>query len=524
MNEIGRRAFLRELGIIGGTAVGMNVLAPHWVYGSETTLTYGVNSRDIRRLDPMSGPNSNDKTVLAAIFNGLVRTRPGEVNAERLEADLAESWESSKDLKSWTFKLRKGVQFHQGFGEFTAADVIFSLERAKDKKTNVYYKSYLPFGKIEALDKHTVRVQLKSAQTALSLLPTLLDWQAGLVLSKKAAEKLGDKLKTTPIGTGPYMFKEFIPQEKLVLSRNDNYFRGKPGFEQVIFRMLPDPSSRTIAFKAGEIDVMDVDREQRAIDQVKGPGVVIESFGPASVHKLHMDRTRKPLNDLRVRQAIAYAINRDDIVRFIGGDVAQPLYSVIPADFVGGLDPVPERLKYNHDPAKAKKLLAEAGLADGFSIDPVYISERPQFRRPMEIIQNQLAKVGIKINLSVIAHPAWHTKNDEGSNPLVLRAATRFPTANFILEEYFLGGGKRNFSHFAGADGELKRAQAETDLAVQKKLWAEAQIKILEDLAAFPTHTLNTIVARNAKMNLGFAKIESSLSGGLPIKWNARFA
>jgi peptide/nickel transport system substrate-binding protein len=142
----------------------------------------------------------------------------------------------------------------------------------------------------------------------------------------------------------------------------------------------------------------------------------------------------------------------------------------------------------------------------------------------MEIIQNQLAKVGIKINLSVIAHPAWHTKNDEGSNPLVLRAATRFPTANFILEEYFLGGGKRNFSHFAGADGELKRAQAETDLAVQKKLWAEAQIKILEDLAAFPTHTLNTIVARNAKMILGFAKIESSLSGGLPIKWNARFA
>jgi len=471
----------------------------------------------------MSGPNSNDKTVLAAIFNGLVRTKLGEVNAERLEPDLAESWESSKDLKTWTFHLRKGVEFHQGYGELTAADIVFSLERAKDKKDNVYYKSYRPFGKIEAMDKYTVRIHLKSPQTPLSLLPTLLDWQAGMVMSKKAAEKLGEKLKSTPIGTGPYWFKEFIPQERLVLARNDNYFRGKPGFEQLEFRMLPDQSSRTIAFKAGELEIMDVDREQRAVDQVKGPGVVIESFGPASVHKLHMDRTRKPLNDLRVRQAIAYAIDRDDIVRFIGGDIAKVIYSVIPADFVGGLDPVPEHLQYRHDPAKAKKLLSEAGLANGFTIDPVYISERPQFRRPMEIIQNQLAKVGIKINISVIAHPAWHTKNDEGSNPLVLRAATRFPTANFILEEFFLGGGKRNFSHFSGADAELKRAQSETDLAVQKKLWAEAQVKILEDMAAFPTHILNSIAARKSKVNLGVAKVESSLSGGLPIK-DARLA
>jgi peptide/nickel transport system substrate-binding protein len=521
MNQIDRRTFLKELGIIGGTALGLSALDPAWIHAAGGTLRYGVNSRDIRRLDPMAGPNSNDKTVLAAIFSGLVRTTPGQVNAERLEPDLAERWESSKDLKTWTFALRKGVEFHKGYGEFTSGDVIFSLERAKNKTTNVYYKSYQPFDKIEAMDKHTVRIHLKSPQTALFLLPTVLDWQAGMVLSKKAAEKLGDKLKTTPIGTGPYAFNEYIPQEKLVLVRNESYFRGKPGFEKIEFRMRPDPSSRTLAFKAGELDIMDVDREQRAINQVKGAGVVIESFGPANVHKLHIDRTRKPLNDLRVRQAIAYAINRNDIVRFIGQDIAEPLYSVIPAQFVGGLDPVPAKLKYDHDPARAKKLLVEAGLPNGFSIDPVFISERPQFRRPMEIIQNQLAQVGIKINLSVVAHPAWHSKNDEGSNPLVLRAATRFPTANFILEEFFLGGGKRNFSRFSGADDELKRAQAETDLQVQKKLWREAQIKILEDLAAVPTHLLNTVVARKAKVDLGFAKLESSLSGGLPIKWNA---
>ena len=523
MDHIDRRRFLIELGILSGSALGLSGLNPTWVHAAGTTLRYGINSRDIRRLDPMAGPNSADKTVLAAIFSGLVRPTPGEVNVERLQPDLAESWESSKDLKTWTFQLRKGVEFHQGYGEFTASDIVFSLSRARNKATNVYYKSYRPLDKIETLDKHTVRIHLKSPQTALSLLPTLLDWQAGMVMSKKASEKLKGQFRTTPIGTGPYVFSEFIPQEKLVLTRNENYFRGKPGFEQVEFRMLPDRSSRTIAFKAGELELMDVDREQRAIDQVKGPGVAIESFGPASVHKLHIDRNRKPLNDLRVRKAIAHAINRDDIVRFIGGDVAEVIYSVIPPDFVGGLETVPEELKYNYNPAESKKLLAAAGLPNGFSIDPVYISERDQFRRPMEIIQNQLAQVGIKINVSVVAHPAWHTKNDEGSNPLILRAATRFPTANFILEEFFLGGGKRNFSRFSGADAELKRAQAETDLEVQKKLWREAQIKILEDMAALPTHILNTVVARKTNVDLGVAKLQSSLSGGLPIKWDTKF-
>lgn len=522
MREMKRRTFLVGMGIVGGSAFGLGAFNPFDARAQGSTLRYGFNGRDIRRLDPMGGPNSIDKTVLAVVYNGLVRNAPGIVNPERVEPDLAERWESSKDLKTWTFHLRRGVEFHQGYGEFTADDIVFSLNRAKNKKTNVYYKSYRPFGDITALDKYTVRVELTSPQTAVSLLPNLLDWQAGMVMSRKASEKLGDKIKSNPIGTGPFVFKEHIPQETIVLTRNEKFFRGKPSIEQIVFRFLPDASSRTLAFKAGELDVMEAVREQRAIDQVKGPGVVIESFGPPSVHKLHIDRNRKPLDDLRVRKAIAHAINRDDIVSFIGKDTAGVLYSVIPSYFVGGLETVPEPLKYAHDPAKAKQLLAEAGLPNGFTIDPVYISERPQFQRPMEIIQNQLAQVGIKINVNVVSHPAWHEKNDEGSNPLVLRAATRFPTANFILEEFFLGGGKRNFSHFSGADAELKQAQASTDLELQKKLWREAQIKILEDLAAYPTHVLNTVVARKSYVDLGMENLESALSGGLPIMWNAK--
>lgn len=522
MKQVDRRTFLKGIGILGGTALGLGALTPFEVQARASVLRYGINARDIRRLDPMAGPNSVDKTVLDHVYNGLVRPVPGVVNPEQLEPDLAESWESSKDLKAWTFHLRRGVEFHGGFGEFTSDDIVFSLDRAKHKKTNRYYKSYRNFAEIEALDKYTVRIHLKKPASALSFLPTVLDWQAGMVMSRKAVDKLGKKIKNNPIGTGPFVFKEHIPQERLVLIRNDNYFRGKPKIEQIVFRFLPDSSSRTLAFKAGELDIMEVVREQRSIDQVKDSDVIVESYGPPTVMKLHMDSRRKPLNDLRVRQAIAYAVNRDEIIKFIGGDVAKPLYSVVPPMFVGGLQEVPENLKYHHNPEKAKKLLAEAGLPDGFTLDPVFITERGFYRRPMELIQNQLRQVGIKIGLNVIAHPSFHKKNDEGSNPLILRAATRFPVASLILEEFFLGGGKRNFSHFSGADAEIKRAQGETDLEVQKKLWGEAQIKVLEDLAAFPTHYLNSITARKSYVNLGFKRLDSALCICIPIKWNAR--
>lgn len=521
MREIDRRTFLKGIGVAGGAAVGLSALRPFAAGAAEDVVQYGLGAADIRRLDPMAGPNSTDKAVLEHVYRGLVRPVPGEVNAERFQPDLAESWEPSGDLKSWTFKLRKGVEFHGGYGELTADDVEFSLNRARNRKTSIYAKFYKQFDDVKALDKHTVRITLKTPQSKLILLPNLLGWQAGMIMSRKAAEKLGDRIKTHPIGTGPFAFKEHIPQERLVLVRNDNYYRGKPSIRQIEFRFLPDASSRNLAFKAGELHIIEMVREQRAIDQVKGAGVVIESFGPSTTVKLHMDRKRKPLDDLRVRKAIAHSINREALVRFIGPDVASPLYTVIPPTFVGALKDVPKDLRYDYNPEKAKQLLADAGLAKGFTLNPVFISEKPMFRRAAEVLQNQMQQVGININLNVIAHPAWHKKNDEGSNPLVLRAATRFPTANFILEEFFVKGAKRNFSHFNGADPSIQKAKAEMDPQAQIKLWEDAQVKILEDVAALPTHEIKNVFARKTNVDIGF-KMESDLCICVPLKWDAK--
>lgn len=519
-NGIDRRTFLKGLGVAGGTALGLGSLSLYNVSAANSQLRYGLNARDIRRLDPMAGPNSIDKTVLEHIYSGLVRPVPGTVNLEQIESDLAVNWEQAPDKKSWTFELRKGVEFHQGFGEFSADDVVFSLNRARDQKASRYYKSYGVFDEIKALDRYTVRVELKAPTSALSFLPTILDWQSGMIMSRRAVEKFGDKIGSNPVGTGPFAFKEHIPQERVTVVRNDNYFRGKPQIESILFRFLPDSSSRTLAFKAGELDIVEVVREKRAINQIEGPNIVVESYGPPTVMALHMNRTHKPLDDIRVRQALAYAVDREAIVQFVGTQIAVPLYSVVPPNFVGGLEEVPKELRYDHNPEKAKSLLAEAGFPKGFTIDPVFITERDFIRRPLEIMQEQWRRIGVNINLNVISHAAWHTKNDEGSNPLVYRAATRFPSANLILEEFFLGGGKRNFSHFTGADQAIREAQSETDPEGQKKLWREAQTDVLADLAAYPTHYLNAVTARKASVDLGY-KLDSALCICIPIKWNS---
>ena len=130
-----------------------------------------------------------------------------------------------------------------------------------------------------------------------------------------------------------------------------------------------------------------------------------------------MDRKRKPLDDLKVRKAIAHSINRDALVQFIGPDVASPLYSVIPPSFVGALQDVPAELRYDFNPEKAKQLLADAGLPKGFNLNPVFISEKPMFRRAFEVLQNQLAQVGIGVNLNVIAPSRLAQEERRGKQP-----------------------------------------------------------------------------------------------------------
>src|SRR3954465_8819229 len=180
---------------------------------AQTTLNVGMSAADVNQLDPHRATTTQDKPLTAWLFSGLVRFKPGSASLEGLEPDLAERWESSPDKLTWTFFLRKGVKFHGDYGELTADDVVFSLKRAADQKTSSFYADYASIDSVEAVDPATVRVKLK--QPVPAFLGLVTNYHGGFVVSRKAVEKLGDNFRLNPVGTGPFKFEAYKPNESV---------------------------------------------------------------------------------------------------------------------------------------------------------------------------------------------------------------------------------------------------------------------------------------------------------------------
>jgi len=490
----------------------------------EQVVRVALKASDIRSIDPDYGTTTIDYACIDPMFNALVRFKPGDIDPEKIQPDLAEGWNVSPDGLVWTFYLRKGVKFHKGYGELTAEDVKFSLEKAANKDTSGFAKDFDALGKVEVIDKYTVRLTFK--EKVPSVLGLLTDYHGGFIVSKKAVEEMGlEKFKTNPIGTGPFMVHEYVPKQKLVEVRHDGYFRGRPLLDRVEFWFMPDASSREMAFRKGEIDICEGEREQAWVDKMgKVPGTVIDIFGPGETLTLHFNTSKKPLDDIRVRKALAYAISREELMDFLGKDVTEPLVSPIPTSYLGGTTEVP---LYTYDAEKAKTFLKQAGLEKGFTLKEV-ITEMSDYRRPMEQIQEQLRRIGVKVQMDVIAHSAYHGQIRKDVNPIVLYVCARFPTADPILRQFYHSKSIvltptaiTNFSHYDKIDNLIEQASRETQTEKQKALWAKAQRSILEDAVAYPLCITKFVFARKDYVDLGY-EMKSTLTLVDTIKWNTR--
>jgi peptide/nickel transport system substrate-binding protein len=311
------------------------------------------------------------------------------------------------------------------------------------------------------------------------------------------------------------MLSEYVPKEKVVEVRNPDYFRGKAKLDRIEFWFMPDASSREMAFRNNEIDIVEGEREQAWVNKMKQvPGTAMEIFGPGELLVLHINTTKKPLDDIRVRRAISYAINVNDLMTFLGPDVTEKLVSPIPMNYLGGTDKVP---RYEFNPAKAKQLLAEAGYPKGLDL-PMVITEMSDYRRPMEQIQEQLRRVGINLKTDVITHSAFHEQIRKDVNPLVLYVCARFPTADPLLTQFYYSKSIvgtptaiTNFSHYNKIDDLIEKARVEIDPNKQKALWAEAQVKIMEDAVAVPLCITKFVFARKNYVDLGY-EMKSTLT------------
>jgi peptide/nickel transport system substrate-binding protein len=490
-------------------------------------LRIAFDGADLKTLDPHFAATTLDRAVVDMIFNGLVRYKPGDISV--FEPDLAESIpepEMVDGKQVWTFKLREEVMCHPYDGnpayELTSEDVVYSLERAADAERSAYAGEYTGMS-FEAVDEYTVKITLDKPISPALLLPKVADYAGGFIVCKKAVEDLGDEaFKTHPVGTGPFMFARYIPMERTILASNDQYFRGQPDLDGVEVYYIPDISSRELGLQKGELDVVEGLREQPWIDKMKGlPNTAVDTFGPGETVVLHLDTAKDPLGDLKVRQAIAYALRRDDFLAFFGADPSEPLYSAVPLKYLpGGLtkDEAAEAgLLYEVDREKAKALLAEAGFAEGFSME-ANTSERASYRKTYESIQAQLREVGIALELKVVDHSTMHTLIRDDANPVVIYIAWR-PNADVFLTRFYhsasivVTGAKpdTNFSHYTGIDDLIEAARVEADPDKQVELWKEAQTKILEEAVAYPLFVLGFVFARNPGVEWGY-ELKSTLA------------
>ena len=476
-----------------------------------------ANSGDLSTLDAHRASATADKSIVSWIYNGLVRFKPGSSDPQDLEPDLALRWETSSDGKVWTFHLRPGVKFHGDWGTLSADDVVYSLQRSADPKRSTFSSDFAAMDKVEKLDDLTVRVTLKYAD--VNFLGRVSNYHGGNIVSSKAAEQLGDKFGTQPVGTGPFIFVEQVTQQYVKLAAHPGYFRGKPKIDTIMVRNIPSDSARELAFTSGEIDLMYGRREQRWVDSArKRPGFNVEIFQPGEFRLLHLNQSIPPLDDIRVRRAVAAAVNVDDLVRFVGKDVGPKGCSVVPPGYLGEDCTV----RYGFDLAKAKALLAEAGHKDGITIKAIVsnISAQQPF---MEIIQAQLAKAGIKLEMQVVDHATYQSQTRKDLSGLVFYGAARFPIADTYLSEFFHSRATvgtptaaTNFSHCAVADKEIEQARTAPDAAAQKALWKEAQRKIMDDVCAIPLFELRQVWARSDRLDFGY-ELKGALNLAPPI-------
>ncbi len=520
MNTSRRNAL--KAGLAGIAAAGMP--AAGFAAASDNTIRFGLAVEKLASLDPAVGVQGADNHITRQLFNTLVDPPYGtfELAPAKLVMEAAETFEISKDSKTYDVKLREGMLFHKGYGEVTADDVKFSYDRIRDPATGSTYRIFhTNVEEVQALDKYRVRIRLKNPDPLYHA--TSMIARGSLVVSRKAMEKLGQEFRRNPIGSGPFELDTIDPERGVVLKPFKDYHGEKPGVAAIEFRYVPDSTARTLGFLKGQLDLIEGIRLPGWIDEIRAqaPNAAFDFTRPGSQNPISFNLTRKPFDDIRVRKAIRYAIDRK-VFKDAYGELYGDVWGINPPEYPGAFtfDTIPVDLRYDYNPDKAKQLLAEAGYAKGLSFE-TYISVREDYQSIMLMIQEMLRKVGIDMKLRSVDHTAYHTDNLRDRNIFPMNSETNAPVGTLLLQGAFSRGalvkpdgkGGRNYSHYGeaipGIDDNIARILAEPELEKRQALIREAELKVLTDLPGFNGLSLRWIYVRNPRLDLGY-RIESS--------------
>lgn len=451
--------------------------------GGIATIAFSV---DPVHFDPHKGTTAQNYVSL--VYDGLTQFKTGPdvpPGTHILEPALAEKWDISADGKTYTFSLRKGVKFHDvppiNGRELTADDVVFSVDRmlVKDAE-NIKRDLFAVIDKAEVVDKYTVRLTL--SQPYAPLLANLATVFAAIVPKSEV------DFKKVAVGTGPFMLQSFERKAKYTYAKNPSYWKmgadGKPlpyldGFVQVI---IPDEGARTSALRSGQLDFTDLLVDSLAKQILASNDTLRSEKFPGNFSVMtRLNVKDKPLSDVRVRQAISLAIDRQAIANALGGGTGI-VNGPIPTALSDWATPPSELPNFKQDVAKAKQLLADAGYKDGLKLTAVLLRS-PQNRQIMlEAMQGQLKAVGIDLQLQFVESADLSKRRVDRNYQLMgdnLTPSAEPDTYTYIEYHSKSSGNVGNYSDPA-LDQLLEKQRATTDPAQRKQVLAEIQKKLAE--------------------------------------------
>ena len=475
---------------------------------------------------------SKDYEVPFNIFDCLVDVEVDADGNSKIVPSLAENWDISDDGLEYTFHLRQGVKFHNG-NDFTAEDVAYTFHRMLTVEGGVNTEfidqikgaDELLAGEtdtlegVEVVDDYTIKVTLKEPFAGFL---ASISSPGVSIYDSEATEAAGDQFGMDPavtVGTGPFEFSSWSFNNQLVLTRNEDYWKGASKLPGVVIKIIPDTETQSMMFESGELDILDLDYAADSVDRftetypdqiVQGPRVGIVYFT--------MNFNKEPFQDVRVRKAVQMSIDRQAILDALYGGRGQVEQGIFPHGLIG-FNPDQEEIKY--DPEAAKALLAEAGYADGFDMEIAADSSASDtMTMALEIVSDQLAEVGIRAEIKNYDESTWleTRKSGELGSFMSTWSADYNDPDNFIYT-FFGNEEKTKIRSINYPDTEVmaRVARARTIVNEDERLaeYKALEEKIVhEDAAWVPMFSRLHLFAVSKRVE-GFAPLWSGLSDQL---------